>query len=157
VIAMTDDNEKPVEDNTDTKTTVAESSEVKPKSKRYANDKEFLTKLITELKKGPIKKEDLAKELKLEGVNNLSDKVILAAIRLAGNSNFLNNLIENKKTGKDRLNPKYSKDTGLLITKWHFEKRDIMNGQRYKVVFNDKTKIITLSPTDKEKADDNDK
>jgi hypothetical protein len=120
---------------------------------RYSTNKKFLKDLISVLEKGPISKTELAKELKLENVNSLSSNVLLAAIKLAGNSNFLNNLKENEKAGKERLNPQYVENRGLLITKWQFEGKSIADKQRYRVEFDDNTGVITLYPTDKDKAE----
>ena len=117
---------------------------------RLANDKELLKKLVSLLEKEKLTKEELAAKLNLD-TKKLNDSVILAAVKHARDSKFLDNLIEIKAGGGVRKDPKYSLKTGLKIQSWQFEGRDIADGQRYTVTFGKKG-LITLRPVAEESA-----
>jgi hypothetical protein len=118
---------------------------------RLANDKELLKKIVKILEKEALTKEQLAEKLFIDDPKKFNDSCLLAAVKLAGNSNFLNNLIEKKAGGGVRKDPKYVIKTGLHIQHWQFDGRDVAEGQRYAVQFG-KNGIITLRPVAEEKA-----
>lgn len=118
----------------------------KVRTKRLTNDTDVLKKLVSLLEKEKLTKEELAKKLSLDNVKKLNDSVFLAAIKLSGNSKFLENLVE-KAGGRVRKNSQYLAKRGLLIQPWQFIGRNIADGQRYSVTFGRKGSI-TLTPTD---------
>ena len=132
----------------------AKSSTSKQNRPRFASDKKFLNNLISILEKGTISKENLAKELGVENVNSLTDKVFLAAVMEVGNTEFMKNLII--VPANNQKNLQYIADKGLLIPKKKFEGKNIKNEQWYKIEFvekEDNGKInttIILHPTDNE-------
>jgi hypothetical protein len=126
-----------------------DTSVTKDKKKRLATDKTMLEKLVEKLGKKPMTKQQLAEEMGIDNPKTINDSVILAAIKLTCNSDFLKNLVQ-KKAGKARKNVQYVEGRGLQITPWQFQGKNIPDKQRYRVEFNDKTKVITLHPTDDE-------
>jgi len=139
----------------------AKSSTTKQKRPRFASDKNFLNNLVSILEKGAISKENLAKELKVENVNSLTEKVFLAAVMEVGNAEFMKNLIIAPVDKQKNL--QYIADKGLLIPKKKFEGKNIADKQWYTIEFVEKDEndkkftTIILNPTDKEKEEDNDK
>jgi len=112
---------------------------------RLADDNELLNKVISLLEKEKLTKAELASKLSITDVKKLNDSVLLAAVKLARSSKFLDNLIEKKAGGGARKDPKYALKTGLHIQPWQFEGRGVTEGQRYAVTFGRKG-IITLRP-----------
>lgn len=117
---------------------------------RLANNKELLKKLVSILEKEKLTKDELAAQLNIDS-KKLNDSIILAAVKHAGNSHFLDNLIEKKAGGGVRKDPKYGLTSGLKIPAWQFEGRGITEGQRYTVTFGRKG-LITLRPVADESA-----
>ncbi len=120
---------------------------------RLADDNELLKKVVSLLEKEKLTKAELASKLSITDVKKLNDSVLLAAVKLARNSKFLDNLIEKKAGGGVRKDPKYGFKTGLHIQPWQFEGRGVVAGQRYTVTFGRKG-IITLRPAADENVDD---
>ena len=133
--------------------TTAEAAAPKPKKSRLSSDKEFLKKLVTILEKEKLTKEELAGRLKLDSGKKISDSILLACVKLTGNSGFLSNIVENSAGGGVRKNPKYAEKTGLHIQPWQFEGRGVTKDQRYTVQFGKKG-IITLRPVVDEDGDE---
>lgn len=118
----------------------------KPKQKRarLGNDKEFLNKLVTILEKEKLTKEELAQRLGLDNAKKISDTVLLAAVKLAGDSSFLTN-IGGKTSGRIKKGAQYAQKKGLVIPAWMFEGKTVADGQQFMVQFGRKG-IITLRP-----------
>lgn len=115
---------------------------------RLANDKELLKKLVSLLEKEKLTKDELAKKLAIGDAKKINDSFLLAAVRLSGDSKFLNNIIE-KAGGRVKRNPQYSEKAGLKIQSWQFEGKKTVDGQKYTVHFG-RTGVITLRPTKEE-------
>jgi hypothetical protein len=123
-------------------------TETKQKKPRHSADKVFLKNLISFLEKEPLTKDQLAKKLGLDGGKKVTDTILLAAVRLAGNSDFLKNIKE-KTGGRVRRNqPQYSAKKGLVIPAWQFDGKDVVDGQKYEMTFGSRKGIITLRPVD---------
>ena len=123
-------------------------TETTQKKPRLSADKVFLKKLISFLEKEPLTKDQLAEKLGLEGGKKVTDSILLSAVRLAGNSNFLENIKE-KIGGRVRRNqPQFSMKKGLVIPVWQFEGKDVVDGQKYDITFGTRKGVITLRPVD---------
>ncbi|MBB5348707.1 hypothetical protein JWG42_07630 [Desulfoprunum benzoelyticum] len=124
----------------------------KPKQRRVrlGNDTEFLGKLIAILEKEKLTKEELAQRLGLDNAKKISDTVLLAAVKLAGDSAFLANL-GGKTSGRTKKGAQYAQKKGLVIPAWLFEGKNVADGQRFEVQFGRKG-IITLRPQAEENA-----
>ena len=123
-------------------------TETTQKKPRLSADKVFLKKLISFLEKEPLTKDQLAEKLGLEGGKKVTDSILLSAVRLAGNSNFLENIKE-KTGGRVRRNqPQFSMKKGLVIPAWQFEGKDVADGQKYDITFGTRKGVITLRPVD---------
>ena len=124
-------------------------TETKQKKTRHSTDKDFLKKLLTFLEKEQLTKDELAEKLELDGGGKrITDSILLAAVRLAGKSDFLENIKE-KTGGRVRRNqPQYSAKKGLVIPAWQFEGKDVLDGQKYEMTFGSRKRIITLRPID---------
>ncbi|MBU1565091.1 MAG: hypothetical protein KJ630_05620 [Proteobacteria bacterium] len=119
-----------------------------PKTRsRLSSDKEFLKKLVTILEKDQLTKEQLAVALGLENGKKISDSILLAAVKFAGNSSFLSNIIE-KKGGPARKGIEYSAKKGLIIPAYMFEGKNVADGQKYEMNYGVRTGIVTLKPVD---------
>jgi hypothetical protein len=121
------------------------SSAMKERRRRLANDNDFLKTLVSVLEKERLSREQLAEKLDLADVKKISDSVLLGAVRLAGNSKILENLIE-KTVVRTKKGPQYSVKKGLVIPPWQFEGKGIADGQKYEMTFGSKKGIITLRP-----------
>jgi len=124
-------------------------TETKQKKPRHSTDKAFLKKLLTFLEKEQLTKDELAEKLELDGGGKrITDSILLGAVRLAGNSDFLKNIKE-KTGGRVRRNqPQFSMKKGLVIPAWQFEGKDVADGQKYDITFGTRKGIITLRPID---------
>ena len=122
---------------------------------RLANNKEFLKNLVSVLRKECLTKEQLAEKLDIPDSKKLTDSIFLAAVKLEGNSIFLDNLVE-KTAGRAKKGPQYSAKRGLVIPSWIFEGKDITDGQKYTMKYGIRTGIITLKPTVTENVDGGD-
>jgi hypothetical protein len=111
---------------------------------RLGNDREFLGNLVAILEKEKLTKEDLAQRLGLDNAKKISDTVLLAAVKLAGDSSFLANL-GGKTTGRIKKGAQYAQKKGLVVPAWLFEGKNVADGQRFEVQFGRKG-IITLRP-----------
>lgn len=120
----------------------------KAKRRRLSNDQDLLKKLLSLLEREKFTKKELAKKLELDGPNQINDRLLLAAVRLAGNSTFLSNVIE-KIGGRAKKGPQYSEKKGLVLPAWMFEGKGIANGQKYEMKFGSRKGIITLKPIEK--------
>jgi hypothetical protein len=118
---------------------------MKEKRRRLANDSDFLKKLVSLLEKEKLSREQLAEKLAIDDAKKLTDSVLLKAVRLAGNSRILENLIE-KTVVRTKKGPQYSVKKGLVIPPWQFEGKGIADGQKYEMTFGSKKGIITLRP-----------
>ena len=116
-----------------------------PKRVRLANDKVLLKKLVSLLEKEKLTKAELAEKLAIGDAKKINDSFLLAAVRLSGDSKFLENLIE-KAGGRVKKNPQYGEKAGLKIQPWQFDGRGVADGQGYTVQFG-RAGIITLRPT----------
>lgn len=125
----------------------------KMKRQRLANDKVFLKKLISILEKEIMTKEQLAEKLGIDNAKKISDSVLLAAIKLSGNSIFLDNLIEKTTRGRVKKGPQYSQKKGLVVPSWMFEGMDVKDGQKFTMSYGKRKGIITLKPIDAKDAD----
>ena len=125
----------------------------KMKRPRLANDKVFLKKLISILEKEIMTKEQLAEKLGIDNVKKISDSVLLAAIKLSGNSIFLDNLIEKTTRGRVKKGPQYSQKKGLVVPSWMFEGVEVKDGQKFTMSYGKRKGIITLKPIDDKDAD----
>jgi hypothetical protein len=121
------------------------SSAMKERRRRLANDSDFLKKLVSVLEKERLSREQLAEKLDIADVKKISDSVLLGAVRLAGNSKILENLIE-KTVVRTKKGPQYSVKKGLVIPAWQLEGKAIADGQKYEMTFGSKKGIITLRP-----------
>lgn len=121
-------------------------TETKQKKPRRSTDKVFLKKLISFLEKEPLTKDQLAEKLDLDGGKKVTDTILLAAVRLAGNSNFLENIKEKTGGRVRRTIPQYSMKKGLVIPAWQFEGKDVVDGQKYEMTFGSRKGVITLRP-----------
>ncbi len=117
----------------------------KEKRRRLSNDQDLLKKLLTMLEREKFTKEELAEKLELDGPNQINDRLLLSAVRLAGNSTFLSNIIE-KVGGRAKKGPQYSAKKGLVIPAWMFEGKGIADGLKYEMKFGNRKGIITLKP-----------
>lgn len=127
----------------------------KAKRRKLAKDQDLVKKLLTLLEKGKFSKEELAKKLELNSSKQINDGLILAAVKLAGNSSFLSNIIEN--TGKrTKRGPQYSVKRGLIIPAWMFEGKDVADGQKYTISFSSRKGFITMKPTSGDDTDNSD-
>mgnify|MGYP001050257007 FL=1 len=117
---------------------------------RLGNDREFLGNLVAILEKEKLTKEDLAQRLGLDNAKKISDTVLLAAVKLAGDSSFLANL-GGKTTGRIKKGAQYAPKKGLVVPAWLFEGKNIADGQRFEVQFG-RMGIITLRPQTEDDA-----
>lgn len=112
-----------------------------------------MKKLLTLLKREKFTKEELAAKLELDNPKQINDSLLLAAVKLAGNSVFLSSLVE--KTSKmAKKGPQYSKKKGLLVPAWMFEGKGVTHGKTYTMTFGSRKGFITLRPTIAEDNDD---
>ena len=125
----------------------------KIKRRRLSNDQDLLKKLLTLLERDKFTKEELAAKLELDSPKQITDSLLLAAVKLAGNSSCLSNIIE-KAGGRTKKGPRYSEKKGLVIPAWMFEGKDVPDGQKYTMTFGSRKGIITLKPTMSDDADD---
>lgn len=121
------------------------SPPAKERRRRLANDSDFLKKLVSLLEKEKLSREQIAEKLAIEDVKKLTDSVLLGAVRLAGNSKILENIIE-KTVVRTKKGPQYSEKKGLTIPAWQFEGKGIADGQKYEMTYGSKKGIITLRP-----------
>ncbi len=98
-------------------------------------------------------KEHLAEKLGLDNVKKISDSVLLAAIKLSGNSIFLDNLIEKTTKGRVKKGPQFSQKKGLVVPSWMFEGLDVIDGQKFTMSYGKRKGIITLKPIDDKNVD----
>ena len=117
---------------------------------RLGNDREFLGNLVAILEKEKLTKEDLAQRLGLDNAKKISDTVLLAAVKLAGDSAFLANL-GGKTTGRIKKGAQFAQKKGLVVPAWLFEGKNIADGRRFEVQFGRKG-IITLRPQTEDDA-----
>lgn len=129
--------------------------EPKVKRRRLSNDQEFLKKLLTLLEREKFTIEELAEKLGLDSPKQINDRLLLAAVKLCGNSGFLANIIE-KKGGRVKKGPQYSAKKGLIVPAWMFEGKEIIEGQKYSMTFSSRKGSITLKPTIAEDVDGGD-
>ena len=121
------------------------SPPAKERRRRLANDSDFLKKLVSLLEKEKLSREQIAEKLAIEDVKKITDSVLLGAVRLAGNSKILENIIE-KTVVRTKKGPRYSEKKGLVIPAWQFEGKGIADGQKYEMTYGSKKGIITLRP-----------
>lgn len=124
----------------------------KTRRKGLKSDKKVLQQIIDLLieSKDGITKGDLAKKLNVDKIL-LTDGVLLEAVKIAGNTKFLENL-DRQPPGKSEVKPKYNVKKGLLIQPSIFANRGITDGQLYDVQFGKKG-IITLRPQDNKEGE----
>jgi len=118
----------------------------KQRRQRLAGNKNFLKNLVSVLRKECLTKEQLAEKLEISDAKKLTDSVFLAAVKLEGNSIFLDNLVE-KTVGRAKKSPQYSAKRGFVIPAWMFEGKNVADGQKYAMQYGIRTGIITLTPT----------
>jgi len=123
-------------------------TETKQKKPRHSTNKAFLEKLLSFLEKEQLTKVQLAEKLGLEGGKKVTDSILLGAVRLAGNSDFLKNIKEKTGGRVKRTCPQYSAKKGLVIPAWQFEGKDVVDGQKYEMTFGSRKGVITLRPVD---------
>jgi hypothetical protein len=123
-------------------------TETKKKRQRLSTDKEFIEKLVSFLGKEQLTKDELAAKLGLDGGKRITDSILLGAVRLAGNSDFLQNIKEKTGGRAKRAYPQFSTKKGLVIPAWQFEGKDVADGQKYAMTFGSRKGIITLRPVD---------
>ncbi len=121
------------------------SPPAKERRRRLANDSDFLKKLVSLLEKEKLSREQIAEKLSIEDVKKLTDSVLLGAVRLAGNSKILENIIE-KTVVRTKKGPQYSEKKGLIIPAWQLEGKGIADGQKYEMTYGSKKGIVTLRP-----------
>jgi hypothetical protein len=121
------------------------SPPAKERRRRLANDSDFLKKLVSLLEKEKLSREQIAEKLAIDDVKKITDSVLLGAVRLAGNSKILENIIE-KTVVRTKKGPQYSEKKGLVIPAWQFEGKGIADGQKYEMTYGSKKGIITLRP-----------
>lgn len=117
----------------------------KQKRSRHSSDKDFLNKLVSILEKDRMTKEELAARLGLDSAKKVTDSILLSAVKLAGNSVFLSNIVE-KVGGRAKSGPQYSEKKGLVIPAYMFDGKDVSDGQKYTFNYGLRTGIITLKP-----------
>jgi hypothetical protein len=117
----------------------------KQKRSRLSSDKDFLNKLISILEKEKMTKEELAQKLGMDGAKKVTDSILLSAVKLAGNSVFLSNILE-KVGGRVKSGPQYSVKRGLVVPAYMFDGKDVSDGQKYEMNYGIRTGIITLKP-----------
>lgn len=122
------------------------TSSPKQRRKRLASDQEFLKKLIATLSKEICTKEQLAEKMGL-ATKKITDSVLLAAIRLQGDSIFMDNLIEKRPAAKARKGAIFSTKRGLVIPAWMFDGKQVVDQQKYIVEFGRKG-LVHLRPRD---------
>lgn len=127
----------------------------KIKRRRLSNDQDLLKKLLTLLERDKFTKEELTAKLELDSPKQINDSLLLAAVKLAGNSAFLSNIIE-KAGGRAKKGPQYSEKKGLVIPAWMFEGKDVAHGQKYTMTFGSRKGFITLKPTISDDVDGGD-
>jgi hypothetical protein len=130
-------------------TTIMAANTTTPKTKRrkLSKDQDLLKKLLTLLERDKLTKEELAEKLELDGPKQINDGLLLAAVKLAGNSNFLSNIIENNGGGRrTKKGPEYSAKKGLVVPAWILQEKGIAEGQKYEVTYGIRTGIVTLKP-----------
>lgn len=119
----------------------------KAKRRRLSNDQDLLKKLLTLLERDKFTKEELAEKLELDGPKQINDGLLLAAVKLAGNSNFLSNIIENNGGGRrTKKGAQYSEKRGLTVPAYLLDGKGIVDGQKYTMTFGIRTGIIKLTP-----------
>ena len=124
----------------------------KEKADETTNDKpviiteETIDKIITVLKEGEIKKKDLALKVGIDS-KKITESVMHRVLIKARDFATYDNLIKSKKGsgGKNKMNPKYSVSSGIIITKAHLADKNIKPDQRYQIAFLDKG-VIKLTP-----------
>ncbi len=132
-----------------------EEKTAKIKRRKLSTDQDLLKKLLSLLEKDTFTKEELATKLELDSPKQITDSLLLAVVKLAGNSTFLSNIIE--KAGKRaKKGPQYSEKKGLVIPAWMFEGKDVTDGQKYTMTFGSRKGNITLKPTVAEDVDGGD-
>ena len=124
----------------------------KQRRQRLANNKEFLKNLVSVLRKECLTKDQLAEKLEISDAKKLTDSVFLAAVKLEGNSIFLDNLVE-KTAGRAKKGPQYSAKRGLVIPSWMFEGKNVADGQKFTMKYGVRTGVVTLTPTTTEDID----
>ena len=117
----------------------------KQKRSRHSSDKDFLNKLVSILEKDRMTKEELAARLGLDSAKKVTDSILLSAVKLAGNSVFLSNIVE-KVGGRAKSGPHYSVKKGLVVPAYMFDGKDVSDGQKYTFNYGLRTGIITLKP-----------
>lgn len=123
-------------------------TETKIKRPRLSTDKDFLEKLVSFLVKEQLTKDELAEKLGLDDGKKITDSILLAAVRLEGNSDFLKNLKEKTSGRAKKTHPQFSTKKGLVIPAWQFEGKDVADGQKYDMTFGNRKGVITLRPVD---------
>lgn len=120
----------------------------KQKRRKLSTDQDLLKKLLTLLEREKFTKEQLADKLELDSPKQITDSLLLAAIKLAGNSKFLSNIIENSVGGRrgKKKGPEYSAKKGLVVPVHVFEGINVAHGQKYTMAYGVRTGIITLKP-----------
>ena len=124
----------------------------KQRRQRLANNKEFLKNLVSVLRKECLTKDQLAEKLEISDAKKLTDSVFLAAVKLEGDSIFLDNLVE-KTAGRAKKGPQYSAKRGLTVPSWMFEGKNVADGQKYTLKYGIRTGVVTLTPTTTEDID----
>ncbi|MGW8158363.1 MAG: hypothetical protein ACWGKN_07545 [Desulfoprunum sp.] len=124
----------------------------KQRRQRLASNKEFLKNLVSVLRKECLTKDQLAEKLEISDAKKLTDSVFLAAVKLEGNSIFLDNLVE-KTVGRVKKGPQYSAKRGLTVPSWMFEGKNVADGQKYTLKYGIRTGVVTLTPTTTEDID----
>lgn len=118
------------------------------KRQRLSKDKDFIKKLLSFLEKEQLTKDELAVKLGLDDGKKITDSILLGAVRLAGNSDFLLNIKEKTGGRAKRTQPQFSTKKGLVIPAWQFEGKDVADGQKYTMTFGSRKGVITLRPVD---------
>ena len=115
------------------------------KRARLTINHDLLKNLVSILEKERMTKEQLAEKLGLDSAKKISDSVLLAAVKYAGNSAFLAN-IDEKAGGRAKKGPHYSAKKGLSIPAYLLDGKGIVDGQKYTMTFGIRTGIIKLTP-----------
>ena len=117
--------------------------------RRISKDDVIVKKVVQFLKSGEYTKDELTEHLGLKSKAQVTDSLLLKAVKFAGNSEFLKNLIvKRKNVVKERKvkNPTFSLKRGVVIPAQHFEGRQIVEGQQYDMKYGVRTGVITLRP-----------
>lgn len=108
-----------------------------------------MKKVVQFLNSGECTREELAEHLKLKSKAQVTDSLLLKAVKFAGDSKFLKNLIvKRKNVEKERKvkNPTFSLKRGIVIPAQLFEGRQVSEGQQYEMKYGVRTGLITLRP-----------